>query len=209
MRSQICWRHKVSITDWTFIVQDSDSTAIMTSKLNLACEMLETKLYRMIFKVNLEVIPRKCTCIRMFKWSMDFESLGGLWLVNQGVYIESCILSTPQWARLRTRRISFKLCWWPQIKTEPLYTSHNAEQIAMPLRNFHSYPPQSPNVYYKAGIHGLMEPIFSKSWWYRRPVRPDIFKMLWAWYGSRISKLFWSLSRPVLIRGSLLQNNIE
>ena len=66
--------------------------------------------------------------------------MGGLLLVNQGVYIESCILSTPQWARLRTRRFSFKLCWWPQIKTEPLYTLHKAERDAL----------RCPNLFYSS-----------------------------------------------------------
>ena len=148
----------------------------------------------------------------MCKWSLDFKSMGGLWLVNQGVYIESCILSTPQWARLRTRRISFKLCWWPQIKTEPLYTSHNAEQIAMPLRNFHSYPPQSPNVYYKAGIHRLFRPIFSKSFWSLKhgPVRSEnlkIFLIRVRFQISRFSGL--GLDRPALVRGSLLRSDLS
>ena len=88
------------------------------------------------------------TCIRMHKgfWIFGWSIIGQSRCIYWIVYIEYPPVSPTQ--------NSFKLCWWPQIKTEPLYTSHNAEQIAMPLRNFHSYPPQSPNVYFQAGIHG-------------------------------------------------------
>ena len=89
MRSQIGGRHEVSITDWTFVIQDSYSTAIMTSKLNLACEMFETKLFWMILKVNRENphMHKNVQVISGF-WIHGWPLIGQSRCIHWIVYIE-------------------------------------------------------------------------------------------------------------------------